>query len=354
MRASASLQSHESIWSALETAARDAMSRLGTEPEWAVVFVSDPEAEKNAEEVLQRLRALLPTAKFLGGMCDALIGTRTESDEGCSVSLLLLAELGGEARTLVLEYADTPDGPSVLGLDDELHRDAKACGGMLVLACPESFSAERLFDSLESAAPEGETPPLVFGGNVFHSPWTSPAQLFCEDRVLHSGAIGWILPATVRWSILVSQGCRPIGEPMVITGMQDQSIATLGGKPALDRLRDMFQQLPNREREMAMRLLLVGRAISEYSETFSHGEFLIRNILKIDQESRTIRVSDRMKIGQTVRFHLLDAEAADADLRYLMARAQQSDMHPKAGLLFSCNGRGKRMFDVPAQFPIPN
>jgi small ligand-binding sensory domain FIST len=56
-------------------------------------------------------------------------------------------------------------------------------------------------------------------------------------------------------------------------------------------------------------------------------------------------ITDRVRVGQTVQFHVRDAETADEDLHALL----QLDMaahtgKPAGALVFSCNGRGSRMF----------
>ena len=54
-----------------------------------------------------------------------------------------------------------------------------------------------------------------------------------------------------------------------------------------------------------------------------------------------------MRVGQTVQFHVRDAATADEDLNSMLdgATANRSDI--AGGLLFSCNGRGTRLFDEP-------
>ncbi len=349
MRAASSIQCDDSIQKALENALLDGLSRLGTEPELIIAFASFASGvpdDDTADEILAEIRRRCPRARVFGGLVDGLIGQGRETTDSTAVSLLLVSDLRGDVQIVELECEREFDGWSVVGMDKQVHAAARACGGLLVLACPHSFSIEHLFQSLAEMEVEvGDRKNVpVFGGNLSHSPWDRATTFFSDDHVKHSGAIALVMPETARWVTLVSQGCRPIGDAMIITEMREQNILGLGGKPALEQLRHMFHQLPNREREMAMRLLLLGRAISEYSETFSHGEFLIRNIVSIDQDARSIQVSDRFKVGQTVRFHLLDAEAADADLKQLMALAKQGGLESKAGLLFSCNGRGERMF----------
>ncbi len=50
-----------------------------------------------------------------------------------------------------------------------------------------------------------------------------------------------------------------------------------------------------------------------------------------------------------MRFHVRDAGSADEDLRAALraARGQMGAASPAGGLLFSCNGRGTRMFAEP-------
>jgi len=346
MQASSSIQQHDSIAMALGNAIQEAREQLDGEPQLLVAFVSRTEGADRASALLENIRRSCPSASVFGGVADNLIGQGREIENRLSASVLMIRGLSERPRTFHMECEPTPDGWSVFGIDDDVHRSANACGGLLAIGCPKTFSAEMLYDSLEDMAPDSGSHPLVFGGNLSHSPWSEPATLFLNDRTYHHGGIALVMPPEVRWSTVVSQGCRPIGQPMVITEMEGNAILALGGKPALDQLRHTFQQLPTHEQTMAMRLLLIGQAISEYSQSFSHGEFLIRNITSIDQETKSISVAGRFQVGQTVRFHLRDSDAADADLKQLMALAVKSEIVPQAGLLFSCNGRGQNMFEA--------
>ena len=66
-----------------------------------------------------------------------------------------------------------------------------------------------------------------------------------------------------------------------------------------------------------------------------------------DAEQGAIAVGDYLKPGQTVQFHIRDAETADAELHQLLARAKDQGARPQGALLFSCNGRGTRLFPQP-------
>ena len=75
---------------------------------------------------------------------------------------------------------------------------------------------------------------------------------------------------------------------------------------------------------------------------------IVRNVVGIDSNSGAVAIGDYIRPGQTVQFHIRDEAAADAELKQLLARVRdQSTTGPAGALLFTCNGRGTRMFSQP-------
>jgi len=95
--------------------------------------------------------------------------------------------------------------------------------------------------------------------------------------------------------------------------------------------------------------LHIGRAINVYQSQFSRGDFLVRSVLGMDQATGALAINDTIRPGQTVQFHVRDPESAGQDLELLLQEQNPHfEKHPPAGaLLFSCNGRGIRMFGEP-------
>ena len=60
-------------------------------------------------------------------------------------------------------------------------------------------------------------------------------------------------------------------------------------------------------------------------------------------------LGDEIEVGQTVQFHVRDARSADEDLRHALEResAALGGRRPAGALLFTCNGRGSRLFPQP-------
>jgi small ligand-binding sensory domain FIST len=95
--------------------------------------------------------------------------------------------------------------------------------------------------------------------------------------------------------------------------------------------------------------LLVGRVIDEYKTELERGDFLVRGVVGADPDSGAIAVGDAVAVGETIKFHVRDEASADEDLRTTLkvARDKFGDSGVAGGLLFTCNGRGSRMFSTP-------
>ena len=140
----------------------------------------------------------------------------------------------------------------------------------------------------------------------------------------------------------MSQGCRPLGRAFVVTRAERNMIYELAGRPALDRVQELYQEADEDDRRLLQQGIHVGRVIDEHKPDFQRGDFLVRNVLGADKESGAIAVGDVVDVGSTVQFHVRDAATADEDLRSLLAGECA-----EAALLFTCNGRGTRLFGTP-------
>jgi small ligand-binding sensory domain FIST len=116
----------------------------------------------------------------------------------------------------------------------------------------------------------------------------------------------------------------------------------------MQQLKDLWDTLSPDDQRLIQQGLHVGRVLSEYRSNFQRGDFLVRNVVGLDRSTGALVITDRVRVGQTVQFHVRDAATADEDLNALL----QLDMHahakrPAGALLFSCNGRGTRLFQQP-------
>jgi small ligand-binding sensory domain FIST len=188
----------------------------------------------------------------------------------------------------------------------------------------------------------------VVGGMASGLRGPGQCHLLLGEGVVNRGAVGVLLEGDVKARSIVSQGCRPIGTHLVITKARENVILELSGKPPLQHLENLREQMTPQERELMRRGLHVGRVINEYQGEFQRGDFLIRNLIGLDTGSGAIAITDRVRVGQTVQFQVRDAVSADEDLHALLQLDLSAHEVPPAGaLLFTCNGRGTRLFPQP-------
>jgi small ligand-binding sensory domain FIST len=168
-------------------------------------------------------------------------------------------------------------------------------------------------------------------------------HLVLNGQVFTDGAVGVLLGGGADVRAVVSQGCRPIGQPYVVTRAERNTVYELGGQPAYQRLVDMAStSLDEHDLRLVNRGLHMGLVIDEHKADFGRGDFLVRNVIGADVEHGVIAVNDIVDVGTTVQYHVRDAATADEDLREMLAGRDA-----EAALVFTCNGRGIRLFGRP-------
>jgi len=304
----------------------------GDDPDLLVCFAS-PHFVGALDDLVNALRNLLEPRVLLGAGAVSIIGTGEEVEEAPAVSLFAAVLPDATLTPVALRVEDTPDGPAVVGWPDL----DTAPSTLLLVADPFSFPVDGLLHRLAEDRPDL----TVIGGLASAAMRPGGNRLVLDDAVVAEGAVGVFLDG-VDVRTVVSQGCRPIGEPFVVTRAERNFVAELGGKQALERLRDLAEGLEDRDRELVRHGLHLGVVVDEHKPSFGRGDFLVRNIVGADRDSGALVVGDLVEVGQTVQFHVRDAGSADEDLRTLLEGEQAA-----GALVFTCNGRGRHLFGVP-------
>jgi small ligand-binding sensory domain FIST len=309
-------------------------SQLGAEPEFGVLFASEHFLGA-ASELVAAVSGQAGRVPMIGCVAAGVIGSGREVEDEPAVSLWLAAGCG-PAETFGMEFIRTASGGAYGGY--RFGPDAH-----LMIADPLTFPADGLLAHLNEHVP-GAT---VIGGLASGGVAARRTRLFLDGRVLDRGAVGVALPAAdVR--PLVAQGCRPVGDPYIVTRADGRLILELAGRPPLARLRELAAALPGPDQELLGAGAHVGIVMNEYQAELRQGDFLIRGIVGADPDSGAIAVGDEVEVGQTVQFHVRDAGSAREDLRRVLEREAWGLAHEASGaLLFSCTGRGRQMFGEP-------
>lgn len=299
--------------------------------------------DHDADAIAEALARHCSDAARIGCCAESIVAGAREVEEGPAIVAWSARLPGVPLSPLHLEYGSEADEGSFVGWTPELLEPWPAGSVLLLLGEPFSFPADRFAHAFNEDHPGV---PIV-GGMASGANQRGSHRLILQDHVHESGAVGIRLGGNLRVETLVSQGCRPVGQPYVITKADGNLIFELGGKSALVQLQQLFQSLSANEREKMQQGLHVGRVINEYQERFGRGDFLVRNVIGADEASGAIAIGDWVRAGQTVQFHVRDAESADEDLRTMVGKATAATAPTAGALLFTCNGRGSRMFAAP-------
>jgi small ligand-binding sensory domain FIST len=311
------------------------LEALGEAPDLVVVFASTPHTGA-VEDIVGALRSILRPTALVGCTASSIAGGAQEVEEEPALSALAVRFTPGTSpvRSVRLDVAPDGEGGATLrGLPTEV-----AAGSTLVLlADPFSFPADPVLGRLAEEQPDL----LVLGGLASAARGPGGNRLVLDGAVHDQGAVGVLLPPDLPVTAVVSQGCRPIGQPMTVTGASGNLLESLASEPALPLLLRLVEALEPDDRALAARGLHLGRVVDESREVFGTGDFLIRNVMGAVRERQAVAVGDEVEVGTTVQFQVRDAASADAELRHLLAG------HDGTGaLLFTCNGRGRHLFGV--------
>jgi small ligand-binding sensory domain FIST len=336
-------ESFDTVEAAAEAADR---ARAALEPpcDLALVFASGHHLGM-AKWLLSEVHERLEPRTLVGCGAGGTVAGGSELEETPGVVVWAASMRGAELETMHVTAARDAGGFRLLGLPESLAAGGEAAADESVIALcdPFSFPAEELL-----AALQGSRPRMPVLGGLASASFAGGAVLLRDGEVHTDGAVAIRLRG-VQVLPCVSQGAGPVGPEMTITRADENVIAELAGKPAMERLGEVIASLPEREGELASSGVLIGLVIDENRPEYERGDFLVRPIIGADRESGAIAIGERVRVGQTVRLQVRDAASADEDLRQaLRDQAQALGSDGAAGaLLFTCNGRGSHMFDIP-------
>jgi small ligand-binding sensory domain FIST len=272
-----------------------------------------------------------------------VIGAGKEVERSEAISVVGARLPGVTVSTFHL--APAPRALEVEYLSELVGVSAADARGFVLLGDPATLDSEELLKRLDAAYPNA---PKV-GGLVSGVEAEGQAALFLDEQRLSSGLIGVAFSGALELDTLVAQGCRPIGDPMIITRCKDSVIYELNtGKP-VEALQKLYERLEPRDQELCRHSLFVGIEMSARSHSYGHGDFLIRNLAGLEPNGGAMAVHGNLANYQVVQFHLRDARASAHDLEQRLARLARSG-HGKdvaGALLFSCMGRGQGLYGVP-------
>ena len=347
MQWSSAISDAASFTEAVHEASEQILAKLdGANPDLAVIFISShhrPSYFTAPEVIAEALGAKVLIGCSAAGVIGG--GQEVERRPGIAISAAVLPGVELSAFHLNQDELPSPDAPpqawhELLGLLPV------ECPAIMLLPDPFTLRTDHLLAGLDFAYPST----VKIGGLASGGGQPGANYLFINEKSVRSGAVGIAFSGDLTVETIVAQGCRPIGEPLVVTESEINVISRLGHQTPLDVLRELFEASETREKRLIRRSLRIGIIMDRLAQDSGDGEFLIRNVIGADEEDGTLAVGELVQEGQVVQFFVRDAQAADEDLRMMLEEYIDNlneEAIPESALLFSCLGRGQYLYGSP-------
>ncbi len=165
-------------------------------------------------------------------------------------------------------------------------------------------------------------------------------------KVTEGGLSGVMFAGQVAVTAGLSQGCSPIGPVRRVTEAQDNVIATIDDRPALDVFKEDIGELLARDLRRVAGYIHAALPVPG-SDT---GDYTVRNLTGIDPKQNLIAIGAEIAVGDPILFVRRDQMAAEQDLdRMLRQVKQRTKGTPKGGIYVSCVARGPNLFGKDSQ-----
>lgn len=325
----------------VEETARELTQKIGGHVTLGLAFVSADYLE-DLEDFCELVQIHGHVPILAGCTGGGLISTGKEAEMTTGFSLLLLNLPETQIIPSTLSQSQLEDYSTPAFWHAKTGVTPDQVNGWIALCNPFQFSIDQWLKQWNRSYPGIPT----VGGLASAWPTQDQVGVFLNGKTV-SGAVLLGIEGKIALSSVVSQGCRPIGEPLIVTKVEENVVYGLGGRAAYEVLNEVYSSLNQDEKEKARGNLCAGLASSEYLDDYRQGDFLVRNILAANPESGAVALGDRVRAGQTMQYQLRDRKSAHHELHTLLAEEVKKEPLPIAAILFSCLGRGTSLFETP-------
>jgi small ligand-binding sensory domain FIST len=309
-------------------AALACLKKLEGNPDLVIAFVSS-DFQSNLSEFLEILQIDGHASRIIGGTGAGLLGVNREASNYSGFSLFCMRF----PRTDIECFVGTEHD---FFRDIVTREDPDAC---FVLGHP--LRKERLgelIDGLNTYAPGVVTA----GGWVTGGPAAEDVFFFTENGPCDSELMAVRMRGGVRIVSLLSQGCRPIGEPLVITEADHDRLIRIAGEKPFEVLQELYAALDQDLKHDKDYRICAGVAASEVVDEFRSGHFVVEQIIGGNLNRGQLKLSAPVRPGQTMQFLISDPQAAAEDLMEKLTLLHGEYGVPLGALLCRDRLRGSR------------
>ena len=281
------------------------------------------------ENVVGRLKQETAIQDWIGTVGVGLCSTGCEYYDQAAL-VVMLADFKRQDYSIV--------GTRDLGEDQLLEQVSSFCKEELphvgiVHGDPSNPATPGLIEKISDAVPTA----YLVGGLTSSS--SQNHQIAGE--VINGSVSGIFFSPQVNTLVGHTQGCTPLDVQHVITKADRNLLLELDHRPALDVFREDIGEVLAKDLHKIAGYIFAGLPI-ENSDT---GDYLVRNIVGIDEQEKIIAVGDYLVEGSKFMACRRDGNSAREDmLRMLGTMKSRMQGYPRGGVYYTCLGRGRHQF----------
>jgi small ligand-binding sensory domain FIST len=326
---------------AAEAAAAAAIQPLaGRRPDWCVAFVTGDHAGR-MPALLSALANAAGTPYVSGCSAAGVMAGAREVEGGPAVAVLAVAS--DSLRGTPFLFHDDGDHGLTAGLRIGQRLSTSRGTEDLVLLWPDphQIRPDRLLQGLDAAL----GPVSAAGGAASIAGTAEDTFQFSGTQLAVGAVAGLRLSGGFRYQVAVSQGCRPLCEPLLVTRSHENLILEIEGKPALDALREQVAA-DMTDASGLVGHLFVGLLPDWEAGDMRPGEYLVRNIVAADPDTGVVAIADVVEEGQRILIARREPAAARDELAAAVERVRpaRTGIDYRFGLYFDCVARGRSLY----------
>ena len=329
---------------AIEEAASQAMARAGiTQADLTLVFFTVDHVA-NSQDLTSTLRLITRTDQVVGCSAAGILTGEGEIEGEAGVAVLVLASDNVAARPFLFQPLRQREQEVAGDIIQTLREESEQNSHLVVFSDPYNGRADQVVYEVDE---NYGFVPVVGAGSSEDGSQGKTFQLFGE-QITSNALSGLLLTGSFDSSIAVSQGCQPIGKPMVITKAKDNLIFEIDHRPAFEVFTQTIKGPLLEDLRRALAFVFIGLPVDRQKNSVAPGSYLVRNILGLDSEKGILAVGENVHEGQNMIFTLREPQRAREDLEQMLQRqvTNLGGKKPQLGLYFNCCARGTSLYGM--------
>ena len=289
---------------------------------------------RDAPSVLTFLRETTGIQHWVGTVGLGVLGNAVEFHDRGALSVLVAALPPESFRVFQPIGGDEPERQleTLLGAQRQWLGDERP-GLAIVHGDPRNVRLTEIVEELADS-----TAPFLVGGLAASRIGEFPQ---IANQVIDGGVSGVLLKPEIEVVTGLTQGCSPIGPLREVTQGSDNVIKEIDGRPAFEVFKEDIGELLSRDLRR-----VAGYIFAAFPMRNSDmGDYLVRNLMALDTEHGWVSVGENVEPGRKIMFCRRDHAAAEQDMRRMLRDVKaRCGGAARAGLYYSCVGRGQNLF----------